>query len=189
MNRIQRTLGIAGLAMLISTQGEAAFIRVCQRTAPVKAFLEEILKKDCAAISAADLLTVKRVAVDDGTIHAFQADDFSGLTNLEILNIRSNPYTELPEGLLTELVNLKTLVIISTTLRHYPDDFLQFNPNIENLHLFRNKVRSISESVLTRLEHATKLQVMDFDDELGDAEKTRLRRAFPENGSVSLSFF
>lgn len=170
-------------------KAEAGFLPICERTTAVKVFLEETLKMDCKYISEADLASVTRVAVDHQGIKEFKADDFSGLTGLEILNIRSNPYTHLPEGLLKDLVNLKTLVIISTPLRQYPDDFLAHNPQIENLHLFQNQVRSISESALTRLEAAKNLKIIDFDDSLQAAEKARLRRHFSEGGTVELTFY
>jgi len=190
MKFFSQILRVVALSLAAFTAvSNAAFLPVCQRTPQVKKFLEEATRKTCDTMTESDLLPITRVAVDDGTVTAFQADDFSGLTNLEILNIRNNTYTELPEGLFTDLVNLKTLVIISTTLRHYPDDFLATNPKIEDLHLFRNAVRSISESVLTRLEKLQNLNTLDFDFALGDAEKARLQKDFPDNGKVQLSFY
>ncbi len=161
-----------------------AFLPVCERTEPVKQFLATELAKTCENITENDLLTVTRVDVSERQIQQFKADDFTGLKNLEILNIRSNPYTELPEGLFTDLVNLKTLVIISTKLRHYPDDFLAFAPNIQNIHVFRNPVKSISESVFRRLEEAKNLAFIDLDMSLNAAEQERLRKLFPVGGKI-----
>lgn len=179
---------IRTLVLLFAFSGaaHAAFLPVCDRTPAVKRFLERALAKTCENISENDLLSVRRVATETG-ITEFKADDFSGLFNLEILNIRSNRYTELPEGLFKDLVNMNTLVIISTTLRHYPDDFLAYNPKIQNLHVFRNKVTSISESIFKRLEEAKDLKVVDFDDTLQPAEKERLLKMFPPGGRVELS--
>ncbi len=188
MATIKKKLGLGILLSLVSgLSAQGALLPVCQRTTPVKAFLEQNLRKTCENITADDLLTVKRVAVGHTNISQFQADDFSGLANLEILNIRSNPYTTLPEGLLKDLVHLKTLVIISASLRYYPDDFLAFNPEVERLHLFGNKVTSISESIFRRLENANHLQVLDFDFALQAPEKERLQKMFPTGGPVDLS--
>lgn len=188
MTTIRKLLGTAALvAALVGGAAQAAFLPVCARTAPVKKFLEQTLRKSCENIAAEDLATVKRVAVGHTGITQFQVDDFSGLTNLEILNIRSNPFTTLPEGLFRDLGHLKTLVIISAELRYYPDDFLEHTPEIENLHIFRNKVRSISESVFRRLENARSLKVLDIDDSLQAAEKERLTKLFPAGGPVALS--
>ena len=176
------------LITLGSVVGEGAFLPVCQRTEGVKKNLETQTKKVCADILETDLHLIKRVAVQGAGITVFKRDDFTGLKNLEILNIRSNPYTELTEGLFDDLANLKVLVIIGGSLRHFPDDFLARNPLIEKLHLFRIPVRSISESVLTRLENLKYVNELDFDEELQDPEKLRLRRIFPENGNVQLNF-
>ena len=182
-------VGITVLVSAVSFKANAAFLPVCQRTPEVKQFIEQTLSKTCETIVESDLLTITRVAVEGRRVAVFKADDFTGFTNLEILNIRSNPYTELPEGLLKDLVHLKTLVIISTTLRHYPDDFLAYNLELENLHAFRNKVTSISESVFSHLEKLKNLKVIDFDKKLGEAEKARLGLMFPASSGVQLSYF
>ncbi len=176
-------------SLFVAGLSQAMFVPICQRTPAVARFLVQELAKTCESIEEKDLLAITRVVVDDGDVKEFKSGDFSGLTNLEILNIRSNRYTELPEDLLKDLVHLKTLVIISTTLRHYPDDFLAHNPEIENLHIFRNKVRSISESVFSRLAAARYLKVLDFDQALGEAERARLTTLFPKGGSVELNFY
>jgi hypothetical protein len=173
-------------AGLIAVSAHATVSPVCDRTAGVKQAIQEALaNKPCDQITEADLLTLKRVAPQGKNITAFKPDDFSGLTNLEILNIRSNPYTELPEGLFKDLVHLKTIVIIETKLRHFPDDFLAYAPEIENVYTFEMDVRSISESVLTRLE-AAPIKAMDFDDALQDAEKARIKNHFANK--VDLNF-
>ena len=178
---------IAGLTIgFYSFFAEAAFLPVCDRTPQISAALEKLTNKKCADIVPDDLLSIKRVAVNKTGITAFKVDDFTGLTNMETLNIRSNPYTELPEGLFKDLVHLKTLVIIDTGLRNYPNDYLEFNPEIENIHVFRNPVRQISETVFSRLEHATKLKVLDVDDLLFAPEKARLQKLFPMGGAVEL---
>lgn len=173
---------------LLSISAQAAFLPVCERTPAVAKFLEQNLRKDCKSITEEDLLTVKRIAPAHAQVTQFKKDDFSGLKNLEILNIRSNPYTELTEGLFDDLENLRTLVIISTSLRHFPDDFLAKNPKIENIHVFANQVRSISESVFQRLASYKNLKIIDFDEIMLPAEQARLRALFPEGGPVQLFF-
>ena len=106
----------------------AAVTSVCNRTEPVKVVLEGLLKKTCESINESDLLTLTRVDVSERRIEKYHPDDFSGLGNLEVLNIRSNPAPELPEGLLRDQVRLKTIVIIGAGLRHLPDDFPAYRP-------------------------------------------------------------
>ncbi len=180
-----------GLAVICGGFGqlaEASVAPVCERSEPVKAVLVSFLKKSCEKITESDLLTVIRLDVSRRNIVRYQANDFTGLANLEILNIRSNPAPELPEGLLVDLVKLKTLVIIGAGLAHFPDDFLSSNPDIENLHLFRIKVRSIPESVFNRLAELTHLKVIDVDRTLDESDKARLQQIFPKGGPVSLFF-
>ena len=55
--------------------------------------------------------------------------------------------------------------------------FLAKTPNLEKLHAFRNRVCSMSESVLTRLAGLKHLNEIDFDNALQEAEKARLERA------------
>jgi hypothetical protein len=176
------------LSLFVAGSAQATVLPVCDRTPAVKEFIETTVGKKCADITEADLSVIKRIAVGGKGIKEFKVDDFTGLSALEILNIRSNPYTELPEGLFRDLVHLKTLVIIGTGLRHYPDDYLAFSPDIQELYTFGNGVRSISESVLERIENAKKLQAMEFDSSLQQPEQDRLNRKFPAGGGVSLQF-
>lgn len=186
MNKILKALSI--LAVLGTEITYAAFLPVCERTLPVKLNLETQLQKPCTGIVEADLLTLKRVAVPDQGMTVLKRDDFTGLKNLEILNLRGNKLTELPEGLFDDLGNLKTLVLFSTPLRHFPDDFLAKTPLMENLHIFDNPLRTISESVMVRLEGFKNLKVIDVDEALQVAEKERLLRIFPKGGPVQLFF-
>jgi hypothetical protein len=188
MNYLSLRSLLSLLLVLSSTAARAAVTPVCDRTPAVKAFIEKTVAKPCQDITEIDLASIKRIGVERQNIAAFKADDFSGLTGLEILNIRSNPFRELPEGLFKDLVHLKTLVIIDTPLRHYPDDYLTYSPEIENLYTFRNQVRSISESILSRIKNARKLKEMEFDGALQDPEKNRLRQEFPAGGPASLLF-
>ncbi len=166
----------------------AAIAPVCERTAPVaesivsQINLAQHSQKTCADITADDLLSLQRIAVSNRGITTFKTGDFTGLTNLKILNIRSNPYTSLIEGLFTGLDNLETLVIIDTPLRNYPDDFLALTPKLKNIHVFRNQVKTVSESVFKRLQALESLAVLDIDEDLAPAELERYHSLFDNTG-------
>ena len=168
---------------------------VCDRTEGVKNFIVQQINSDqggdktCEEITEEDLASLTRVAPRNANIINFKAGDFTGLVNLEILNIRSNPYETLPEGLFRDLGKLKTLVIIATGLRYYPDDFLKDTPQLENCHCFANGVRSISESIFQRLGQLEHLKVLDFDRSLQDPDRARLEAIFPLESGVQLNFF
>lgn len=186
------SITIGSLLLLgASTSFGATIVPVCERTAPVAEFLvnqvnlQQTAQKTCADITPEDLLTIERVAVQRKGITEFKPGDFSGLTNMKILNIRSNPYTALIEGLFEGLDSLETLVIIDTQLRHYPDDYLAHTPKLKNIHVFRNQVKTISESVFKRLEALQGLEVLDVDADLAPAELDRLHALY-DNTAVQL---
>jgi hypothetical protein len=172
---------LIALAFVLATSvsAHASFTPVCDRTPAVSQALEVLTKKACADIAAEDLLAVKRVSVARKNIAEFRDGDFSGLTNLEILNIRSNPYKTLPRGLLAELPNLKTLVVIQVGLVELPEDFLEQNPLIENLHIHKNPALTrLPESVWTRLAAYQHWLQLDFDQSFATANPGRLEAIF-----------
>ena len=73
-------------------------------------------------ITLDDLALVTRIAVPNQGITQFNVLDFSGLPNLEILNIKGNPLVHLQEGLTKDLPNLKTLVLFHSQLQDWSFD-------------------------------------------------------------------
>lgn len=184
-------------AQLVLALGAAApalagnFVPVCERTKPVRLFLEssEGVGKPCADISEADLVAVIRVAVPNDNIQELTVSDYSSLPNLETLNIKGNPFTTIPEGLLEQLPKLKVLVIFRTKLAQVPDNFLASNPDLEDLHIFSNPFTTLPEPVLQRLGYMTHLRTLDFNQQLDETHKERLRQLFPIGGTVELNFY
>ncbi len=181
-------VGVCALVGNINSTARAAVKPACDRSEPIKVVLQNLLKKSCDTITESDLLTLKRLDVSRRKIQVYHPDDFTGLGNLEILNIRSNPAPELPEGLLRDLTHLKTLVIIGAGLSKFPEDFLDSNPDVENLHLFRLKATSVPAAVIDRLEKMTHLKEIDLDRIINDEDKARLSQIFPTGGPVQLFF-
>lgn len=179
-------LSILGACFSAVSQG--SFLPVCERTEAIKLNLEQSLNKPCGIITEADLLTVKRVAVARKSILQFKEKDLTGLKNLEILNIRSNPFTELPEGFFQDQGALRTLVIISTKLTRFPEDFLKDTPHMQKLHIFRNQVKHLSEANFRYFSEAEELAVIDIDGTLEPEDKARLEALFPSTGKVRLNF-
>ncbi len=165
-----------------------AFTSVCERAAPIRDFVVKTLKKPCTDITEADLSMVKRIAAPRKNITELKLSDLDDLPNLEILNIKFNKLTTLPDGIFSKLPNLKTLVLLGNPIRELPDDFLEANPLLENLHLFFSPFRTISESVFARLEAMQHLRVIDISKTLNPAEAARLRKLFPAGGKVRLTF-
>lgn len=194
MRRIALSLGFSA-TLLSAGSALGNTLPVCARTPAVKEFivnqinLEQSTTKTCADITQQDLESLVRVTVAGKNISRFKTGDFSGLYNLEILNIRSNPYKTLPVGLFCDLAKLKTIVIIATGLESYPDDFLADTPLLENLHSFRNKATTMPYAVVERLGALENIQNIDLDAILETEIQDQLRGFFPEAGPVFLSFF
>lgn len=188
MRTVNLFLATAGL-LLAGAASAAEFLPVCERTAPVKAFLEVQLGKTCDLIAEEDLAAVKRVAVPNRQIREFKVGDFSGLPSLEILNIKGNPYTHLPEGLFAGLPNLKTIVIFRTGLVELPTDFLVGLPALENVHVFGNPFTTVSAEIIERLASLENLQVLDFNDNLQQAQKDQITASFDPDRGVQVNFF
>ncbi len=174
------------LGLWISTFAQAASVPVCERTAPIAQFLEQYLAKPCAEITDADLATVPRIAVPGRGITEFKAGDFSGLPALEILNIKSNPFTSFDATLLDELPNLKTLVLLKTNLAALPEGFLAKNPLIENLYLSRNMFNTIPEAVWNRFETYEHWVELELDTELDELSGGRASKIFSPESGVSI---
>ena len=177
------------LSMATSGAAFAESLSVCERTPAVKVFIEQALTKTCDQVTDTDLATLTRIAVPSRAVHEFKVGDFSGLPNLEILNIKGNPITQLPNGIFADLPKLKTLVIFRTQLASLPNDFLYGLDQLENLHIFANPFTTIPASVLETLGELAHLQVLDFNKALATEQQAELRQLFPEGGVVELNFY
>jgi hypothetical protein len=182
-------LGILGAVQSLPAYAQYRFLPVCDRTPAVKLFIERDRAKPCADITLDDLEQIKRIAVPNRQVAAFHADDFTGLPNLEILNLKGNPTLTLPEGLTSELPKLRVLVLFGNGLEELPEDFLEGNPLIEDLHIFDNPFTSVPEAVFERIELFNHWKNVDFNDALLEADKERLRARWPEDSGVFLNFY
>jgi Leucine-rich repeat (LRR) protein len=115
--------------------------------------------------------------------------DFSGLTQLDTLNLKANQISELPEGVFADLPKLRVLVLLKNPLTHLPSDFTVGNDNLEKIHVFRTRFSSIPQQVIENLKRLKKLNVLDVSDGLDQSTKDRLWQAFPrESERVTLIF-
>lgn len=162
------------------------FLPVCQRTPAVSAFLASTTQKTCDQITEADLAAVLRVAVPGAGITVFKAGDFSGLPNLQILNIQGNPFAQLTPGMLDALPNLQTLVLFDTGLTSIPGDFLAKNPLIEDLYMFGDQFTSLPTAVLDRFQAYTHWQNLELDKPLDTSSGGRITQIFGAKGGVNL---
>lgn len=98
---------------------------VCSRTRPVRDALVEAIGfspriDGCADVTTADLTKVTWLSFQGAGIGALQAHDFRGLTGLELLNLRDNRLSVLPQGIFRGLNNLEALFLEGNVLTHLP---------------------------------------------------------------------
>jgi Leucine-rich repeat (LRR) protein len=182
-------LGLLGFQTPMAFGQYGRFLPVCERTPAVVQFIERDRAKPCAEITEDDLALIKRIAVPNRQIAEFKADDFTGLPNLEILNIKGNPTKTLPAGLMSDLPKLRVIVLFGNGLEELPEDFLENNPLIEDLHIFDNPFSTIPEAVFERIVTFTQWKNVDFNEALLETEKERLRARWPEESGVFLNFY
>ena len=165
---------------------EQTSVGICDRTPEVRDALLDWIGgvTACEDVTAAQLGAITHyLDLDSRGITSLKPGDFDGLTNLEILYVRSNPLTTLPEGVFRGLTNLRTLYLDSNNLTTLPDGafrgltdlwalVLRNNalttlpaavftnlPNLEHLGLGSNPFRTLPEDVFRSL---TNLQALDL---------------------------
>ena len=120
---------------------------VCQRTSVIRYFiLKKSQKTDCRKVTLEDLQSI--VVLDIGApfkgarfyerfiTRSLKSGDFSGLTSLEILNLREALILEplsLPEGIFDGLISLKTLKLDGNTIYSLPPNVFSELINLEDL--------------------------------------------------------
>ncbi len=121
----------------------------CERTPIIR---DEILERinvlivtpaTCQTVTDAQLLLVTNLNLSHEGITSLGEDDFSGLTNLESLNLKNN--TDLPTPTaqhFSDLSNLTFLDLISTNLSSPPADLFQSLSRLEELRLSSNGITS-----------------------------------------------
>ena len=136
-------------------------VPVCDRTPEVRDVLARyVVRKDCADITAADLVEVDRIRwpyLED--ITSLKSGDFEGLYNLEGLTFRDHQLTSLPEDIFDGLHSLQDLNIwvwagpysSSTGLTALPEDVFADLSNLKELKLSGNRLRTLPDGVFDGL--------------------------------------
>jgi Leucine-rich repeat (LRR) protein len=146
--------------------------------------LTERFNKPCEAITAGDLLRVRRIAIPNSGLSQLKLGDFDGLLNLRTLNIKRNQLTALPTGIFSGLRNLRELVVLGNLLRELPSDFLVGNELIERVHFFQNRFTRIPAEVMNRFRTLSHLELLDIDADTDRSDLALLDQWFPMGGPV-----
>ena len=130
-------------------------VGICDRTPQVQASILSRINltriANCGDVTAADLGATTRLNLSDQGIASLQAGDFSGLANLEILDLGENALTMLPESIFTGLTNLENLYLYNHSLMWVPASIFTGLTNLEGLSLYNNALTMLPESIFTGL--------------------------------------
>lgn len=131
---------------------------ICNKSKEIVLALEAVVKKNCKDISESDLLTIKELWISD--ITELNPDSFSGLSNLEKLEVGYYYLNTIDSHTFSGMPNLKVLWIGSASrLISIASGAFARLPNLEELSLIRYNLPSIDPNIFTGLN---KLKLLDW---------------------------
>jgi hypothetical protein len=116
------------------------FVPVCQRSAPVRLALERELGQGCAALGPDELVRVTRLILSGQRLSRLAPGDFSGLSELTILELMDNPLAELAPGTFDGLWKLRSLNFQGCRLRTLPGKLFAQLGSLRDLYLNHNRL-------------------------------------------------
>ncbi|XP_068607422.1 vasorin-like [Brachionichthys hirsutus] len=110
--------------------------------------------------------TVPRVPITTQNLYIFQngintlsQDDFTGLDDLELLDLSQNDLAEIPDGAFEMLSKLKNLDLSSNPITHITKDSFSGLVQLERLYLHSNRIQSIHSEAFEGLEMLLELKL------------------------------
>jgi hypothetical protein len=117
---------------------------VCRRTEQVRKEIERRLNfKPCREITPSDLEQISFLALDDRRIDRLRSGDFSGMPNLNRIDLSKNPLTGLSAGLFDGLFKLRDLNFQGCRLREIPAGLFKELSSLKSLYLNHNKIERL----------------------------------------------
>ncbi|XP_053551122.1 vasorin [Bombina bombina] len=102
--------------------------------------------------------TVNLYVFENG-ISSVEEDNFSGLWDLQLLDISYNKLSSLPDGIFRSLTNLSNLDLSSNYLTEISADTFQGLSKLERLYLNENNIQSIHQDAFKGLESLLELKL------------------------------
>ena len=126
---------------------------ICDRTDQVRDVILDQLPNtsDCAAVTGMDLSGIIRLAFSEKGITTLKSGDFSGLSNLQHLNLADNELSALPDGIFDNLTGLESLYLYSNRLSELPDGIFDDLTGLEELQFFNNYIRGLPDNIFDNL--------------------------------------
>lgn len=92
-------------------------------------------------------------------INVLRSEDFSGLENLEMLDLSQNKLTKLPERVFEHLTSLRNLDLSSNQITHISEECFQGMKLLERLYLYSNHIETIHPAAFNGLENLLELKL------------------------------
>ena len=132
----------------------------CDRTPQVRDKLLQITGVvACTEMTAEHLAQVTSLDLRKYKITTLQAEDFGGLSSLQVLDLSKNKFESLPEGIFRGLGSLRFLDLVSTKLRSLPVAVFSDLGSLETLLLNVNSLRTLPAGVFSALSNLQQLDL------------------------------
>ena len=156
---------IALTNLTVANQTPDPTVNVCSRTSKVRdAIVAAAPVSTCGAVTADHLSAITRLNLYSESISTLKADDFSGLTNLEELNLSRNPrLTTLPDDVFSGLNALEELYLDYNELRTLDAGAFSGLTALKKLYLNGNKLGSLPANIFSNLSALTTLTLYNND--------------------------
>ena len=137
-------------------------IGICTRTSQVQTAILSVIDgvTDCALVTDAHLAGITNsLNLRNQSITALQKNDFSGMSNLSVLNFYDNDLTTLPAGVFSNLSNLRFLSLYSNDLTTLPAGVFSNLSNLQILSLDGNGLSTLPDNVFSNLSNLQTLSL------------------------------
>ena len=127
---------------------------ICDRTPQVRdEIVQRAGKSACDMVTVDDLIQINQIEVDRQGITSLQPRDFSGLDNLQGLNLLGNSMTVLMSGVFDGLSNLRHLDLGTNDLTEVPSGVFDDLVQVQHLHLNGNALTTLPSGVFNSLRN------------------------------------
>ena len=153
---VLRTLALLTLGLAVAAfpvQAQTTVSDVCARTAAVRNAIVNAVEgiDSCSGVTEVHLAGVTSLDLAEQTTGTLKADDFSGLTALEMLNLADNSLATLPAGIFGGLAALRDLRLQGNRLRTLPAGVFSGLAALKFLDLGSNGLTTLPEGVFSGL--------------------------------------
>ena len=129
---------------------------VCERTPQVVVEIERRLnKKKCEKITLEDLDKITFLALGNKNVEKLKPGDFSGMRNLNSIELSSNPLKSIQKGLFDGLFVLRSLTFQKCQLTTIPGGVFSDLGSLKDLYLNHNRITHLPEDAFEGLKSLT----------------------------------